>query len=217
MDFIYDILVNFNENEIYEFYEWNKKDNVEHIKKIPIFKINSSTLKDFKNNNIKVDKSFLVKIKNKTEIFSNKNIDYIEYAAIFTDGSDLVILEFSKNGEYLLKSSMLLDELEDTLLESEILKEIEIKYILIEKKVKNKFLTRREKYIYDYINKELNYLIKYKKNEKLKYLYYEWYNKKSENINSIIKKLLDILNQEFCSKHTSLFELIKLSNMKKQL
>ena len=172
---------------------------------------------DFKYNNIKIDKNFLLKIKNKTELFSNKFVDYIEYASIFTDGCDLIILEFSKNGECLLKSSMLLDEMEDTLSESEILNESDIKYEVIQKNKKNEFLTRKQKYIFEYIKKELNYLLKNKKNEKLKYLYYEWYNKKSENINYITNKLQDILKQEFSPKHISLFELIKLSNMKKQL
>lgn len=217
MNFIYDILVNLNEKEVYEFFEWDQKDNIEHIRRIPIFKISSKSLMDFKYNNIKIDKNFLLKIKNKTELFSNKFVDYIEYASIFTDGYDLIILEFSKNGECLLKSSMLLDEMEDTLSESEILNESDIKYEVIQKNKKNEFLTRKQKYIFEYIKKELNYLLKNKKNEKLKYLYYEWYNKKSENINYITNKLQDILKQEFSPKHISLFELIKLSNMKKQL
>ena len=48
MNYIYDLLLNFNEN-IYEFYDWNKTDNIKHIKKIPIFKIDSKkneTIKD---------------------------------------------------------------------------------------------------------------------------------------------------------------------------
>ena len=38
MTYIYDILLNFNE-EYYEFYDWNKEDTIVHIKKIPIYKI----------------------------------------------------------------------------------------------------------------------------------------------------------------------------------
>lgn len=217
MNFIYDILVNFSEKEIYEFFEWDKNDNIEHLRRIPIYKINTKTLKDFKYNNIKIEKNFLLKIKNKTELFSNNIVDYIEYAAIFTDGYDLVVIEFSENGEYLLKSSMLLDESEDILNESELLNEIDIKYEVFKKNNKTNFLTRKEKYIFEYIKKELNYLLKKKNFDKLKYLYYEWYNKKNNDIEYIKNKLLDILKMEFCSKHKYLFELIKLSNMKKQL
>jgi len=128
MNYIYDILVNFNDKEVYEFFEWEKDDNIEHIRKIPIFKVKPQEFNDFKNNKIKVDQSFLNKIKNKTEMFCNTSIEYIEYCAIITDGMDLVVIEFDKEGEYILKSSMLLDEMEDTLDESELIDDENIKY-----------------------------------------------------------------------------------------
>ena len=37
---VYDILVNFKKRA-YEFYEWNKEDDIEHIKVIPSFKESS--------------------------------------------------------------------------------------------------------------------------------------------------------------------------------
>lgn len=214
MNFIYDILVNFNEKDIFEFFEWNHQDNIEHLKKIPIFKISTQTLKDFKNNIIKIDKSFLLKIKNKTELFSN---NYIEYASVFTDGCDLIILEFSKSGKSLLKSSMLLDELEDTLIKSEMITQTSIKYDVITNNNKYIFQTRKQKYICEYIKRELKYLSKNKNIKKLKYLYYECYNKKNDNIDYITNRLLNFLKDDFSDKHSSLFDLLKLSNMKKQL
>lgn len=217
MNYIYDILVNFNDKEVYNFYEWEKNDNIEHLRRIPIFKVNSKTLKDFKENKIKVYNEFLNKIKNKTEVFCNKFIDHIEYAAIFTDSSDLIVVEFDKSGEYVLKSSMLLDEAEDTLEESEMLKEEKINYKVLGKMQYNEFMTRNERKIFKYIEKEINYLIKNKNYNKLKYLYFEWYNKKEENINKIIDGLNSILNIDFSSNHLKLFEIIKFSNMKKQL
>ncbi len=217
MNYIYDILVNFNDKEIYNFYEWEKTDNIEHLRRIPIFKIDSKTLKDFKNNRVKVCKDFIFKIKNKTELFHNKIIEFIEYASIFTDGSDLIIIEFSKNGEQILRSSMLLDEAEDALDESDLMLETHIDYEIIEKLNYDEFKTRNERKILNYIKKELNLLIKSKKYEKLKYLYFEWYNKKEENVNKIIEGLNKILKLDFSSKHTKFFELIKFSNMKKQL
>ena len=44
MNYVYDILLNFNEIGYY-FYDWNGNDNILHIRKIPIFKIDSKTLK----------------------------------------------------------------------------------------------------------------------------------------------------------------------------
>ena len=38
MDYIYDIVLNFND-DYYEFYEWKQEDKIINIKKIPIYKI----------------------------------------------------------------------------------------------------------------------------------------------------------------------------------
>ena len=84
MNYIYDVLVNFNDKEIYEFFEWEKDDNIEHIRRIPIFKVSPKNFIDFKTKKIKVEEEFLNKIKNKTEIFCNKTINYIEYCTVAT-------------------------------------------------------------------------------------------------------------------------------------
>lgn len=218
MSYIYDILVNFNDKEIYEFFEWEKDDNIDHIRRIPIFKVKTAEFADFKNKKIKVDQTFLNKIRNKTEIFSNTSIDYIEYCAIITDGMDLVVIEFDKEGEYVLKSSMLLDEMEDTLDESDLLDIEDIKYTILEDNHKiKKFVTRFENKIKTEIEEEIGKLIKNKNYKKLKYLYYEWFNKKDNDMEDIISKLNNITTDEITQKHISFLELINLSNMKKQL
>ena len=43
MTYIYDIVLNFN-NDFYEFYEWDKNDNLTLIKKIPLIKVESDFL-----------------------------------------------------------------------------------------------------------------------------------------------------------------------------
>jgi len=218
MNYIYDILVNFNDKEIYEFFEWEKDDNIEHIRRIPIFKVKPEEFNDFKNSKIKVDQTFLNKIRNKTEMFCNTSIDYIEYCAIITDGMDLVVIEFDKEGEYILKSSMLLDEMEDTLDESDLLDVENIKYTVLNKENKIKrFVTRFECRIKSEIESEIEKLVKNKNYKKLKYLYYEWFNKKDNDMDSIINNLSDITNEEISKKHISFLEIINLSNMKKQL
>ena len=47
MNFIYDIVLNFNK-EYYYFFEWSRKDNVINIKKIPFFLIDYQTFKIFR-------------------------------------------------------------------------------------------------------------------------------------------------------------------------
>lgn len=218
MNYIYDILVNFNDKEIYEFFEWDKDDNIEHIRRIPIFKVNSEDFINFKNNKIRVDQTFLNKIKNKTEMFSNTSIDYIEYCSIITDGMDLVVIEFDKDGEFILRSSMLLDEMEDTLDESELLDVENISYSILDNvSSKNNYMTRFEFKIKSEIESEINKLIQNKNYKKLKYLYYEWFNKKDSDMDNIIVELNNITKEVVSKKHISFLELINLSNMKKQL
>ena len=53
MNYIYDILLNFNDI-YYDFYEWNISDNIEHIRKIPLFKISIKDMITIKNNYIKL-------------------------------------------------------------------------------------------------------------------------------------------------------------------
>ena len=217
MNYIYDILINFNEEEIYEFYEWDKNDNIEHVRKIPIFKVRTKDFINIKKNNITVDKAFLNKIRDKTEIFTNTSIDKREYCALITDGMDLIIVEFDENGCSIQKSSMLLDEYEDTLDESDLLDIVDIKFNVTKINNDIEFKTRYQKEIYKYIEKELEKLIEEKSYNKLKYLYYEWYNNKITDMTNIIKRLLDILHMDFSCKHEEFFNLIKLSNMKRQL
>ena len=67
MNFYYDIVVNFQENN-YMFYEWAESDVLEYIKRVPIFQVTTKVLRDLINNNIEVDKEFLDSIYNKTKL-----------------------------------------------------------------------------------------------------------------------------------------------------
>ena len=54
MNYIYDVITNFFE-DYYDFFEWDKKDNFTHFKKIPIIKINNKDYNIIQTNNIKID------------------------------------------------------------------------------------------------------------------------------------------------------------------
>lgn len=62
MTFVYDIYVNF-QTVCYDFYEWNKKDKITHIKKIPIFEIKEDVFKNILVNENKIDDESLEVIK----------------------------------------------------------------------------------------------------------------------------------------------------------
>ena len=71
MTFVYDIYVNF-QTIYYDFYEWNKKDKIMHIKKIPIFEVKNDVFQKMIIHENKIDETSFELIKNKTEIFKKK-------------------------------------------------------------------------------------------------------------------------------------------------
>ena len=58
MNYIYDILLNFN-NYAYDIFEWNKDDKIVHLRKIPLIKLKSNDLFNLVNKKILFDKDFL--------------------------------------------------------------------------------------------------------------------------------------------------------------
>ena len=60
MNYVYDIYLNFN-NELYDFFDWNKNDKLTHIESIPIIKTNEEIIKQLITNDIKISKEILNK------------------------------------------------------------------------------------------------------------------------------------------------------------
>lgn len=185
MNYIYDVLLNFNEN-IYEFYDWNKTDNIRHIKKIPIFKIESNKMKEIKNYQIDFDNNFLEKIKNKTEEFTSKKNKNIEYSCLFTDGVEVIGININKKITY---SKLLLDEEFEVTNMSLHMKETLIEIKIIESNKIEQFKTRKEIEQINKAKKTLKNILNENNSEKIKYLYYECFDKKSDSIEEIIKEL----------------------------
>lgn len=215
MNYIYDITLNLNKNNLYEFYEWREDDVPEFILKIPIYKIDKNAFFDIKNNNIIVDKDFLITIFDKTEVYTEDAISLIRYAALFSDGNNVIGIEFDSSGNSYMKSNLSIDD------ESEVLEIIkDIKYILLDYKVKNinnlqiKLLTRKEKEEEEYLLNRVNSMYKNNETEKLKYIFYELYNEKLDNLEKVYSKLINaIKNNE--SKVKKLLEIISLMENKK--
>ena len=195
MNFIYDVLLNFND-QLYDFYEWDNDDNVAHIRKIPLFRVSTNSLEKIKKYNIKVDFGFIKKIENRTEVFTSRDVEKINYAALFTDLNDVIALKFDENGNELGISKLLLDEAEEVSEIANRCNEMKIIFETLKEKNKNNFKTRREIEKINYLNKSLNKLEKNKELEKLKYLYFECFNEKQESIEMIISKLKQAINNE---------------------
>ena len=85
MDYIYDIVLNF-QNNYYDFYEWQKEDKIINIKKIPIYKISTKEYIDIKNYQTIIEKNTIPK-QNKMFLLTNG----IEAMGIIIDNSGKVL------------------------------------------------------------------------------------------------------------------------------
>ena len=183
---IYDILVNFKKIP-YEFYEWNKEDDVKHVKKMPSIKVSDSALYDIFYNDVVVSKNFLDQIKDKTEIFFGRTVKKVKYACVIYNDDVALSILLNDNGEIIGKSKLLFDEEEDVLKEDVPVKEID--YNIIKKSKKISGLTRRETKIVLLLSKYLDKIHESKKNDEIKYMYFECFNKVEEDNEKAYKNL----------------------------
>ncbi len=211
MNYIYDILLNYN-NNVYDFFEWNASDSILHIRKIPLIKISTIALNDIINYDVSFDNIFLETIKNKTESFNNKHIRIIEYACLLSDGTNVLAIMF-KNNRY-LKSKLLLDEEDDVLSISEKLKEQKIIYQKTKKLKNDSYKTRRQVELEQKLRKSLKNIFNLNNKETIKYVYYECFNKKEENIPTIKNHFYNIFEENNELAIEKLKNILKLLEIK---
>ena len=197
MNYIYDIVLNFQDN-YYNFFEWSKLDIIKNKKKIPVYRISDEDLLSLKNNQVIVDNPFLNKIFTTT---TKKEI------AILVSNTKLAIgLLIDKEGLVKQKSSLIFEEEEEV---NNICQSLTITKINYKKNIpqneNNKLRIEIEK------KDKLIKFIKDTNNQiTLKYLLYEYYNKESNNITKIKKLLLEELNKPWNSKQNKLYNIMKL-------
>lgn len=212
---IYDIILNFSEARVYEFFEWDKKDNIEHIKKIPLFRVTSRVLNDILHKKVEMNQGFLKEIQDKTEIFSKTTEELIEYACLFTDLSRVIAVEFSEKGINLYKSFLLLDEEEELLDIATTLTVITPNYKIKKSMTNTKFLTRKEEFIKNYLLKDLKVSYTNKNYHKINYMYEECFSYNDKNIEEKYQELVNDINTNFTNKYLNLFQILKLSSKRK--
>lgn len=211
MNYVYDILLNFHE-KFYDFYDWNVRDLIDHMRKIPIFKISKNVLDDFLNYDIQIENTFLDKIQDKTELFFGRKIKNISYAFLLTDGKKVV--GFKLKDSKLLISDLLLDEEEVALEMVPLLNETKILYSKKNVFHKQNLNTRKEMDLEKKLKQALIYLKNEPNIERLKYIYYECFNQKEEKKEKIIKDLEKKLNEDFTNFSKKLYDLLKLTEYK---
>lgn len=214
MKYIYDILLNFNE-ELYDYYEWKESDYIEYVKKIPLVKVKTEDYRKIRDYKVVVPQEVLDKIYNTTEVYVDKTVKLIEYACVFTNGEEVIAVEFNYRGFSIMKSNLLIDESDEIIEISDKLKEVELKYEVISKEESNKFITRNESEKLMFLNREIKMLYRDKNGDKLKYLYYECFNKRENDIEVIYNLFMSFISKEWDEKHNKLYELLKLAYIKK--
>ena len=204
MNYIYDIILNFNE-EFYDFYEWKNNDNVINVRKIPVLKVDENTYVSLRNNKIQVSMETIDSLKKNFSLYNEKIEGNI--ICLITNGMSAFGVMFNNNGYLIKRSSMLFDEEEEVIDESENIKKVKIDFIKNEKQKSNnisRIVKEKQKFIKDYISSLDDELT-------LKYIYYDYF-EKEENKNNIKEILLSEINSEWNSKRSKLYDLTKLLN-----
>ena len=208
MNYIYDIVLNFNK-ELYEFFEWKDDDNLINIRKIPLIKINDDDFVSLLYNKIKIEKLVLDTFKKKFSLYSeeiNGNV-----ICIVTNGQRAMGVMFDQLGNLIGRSAMLLDEEEEVLEESENLEETKLLYEINKTQQVNIKLSREEIEKKQYIENFLNAIDDIKI---LKYIYFDYFDREAEK-EDIKKILLMELEKKWDNNLNRLYTLTQtLSNVK---
>lgn len=203
MNYIYDILLNFN-NIPYDIFEWNKDDKILHIRKIPLIKLSTIDLSNLVNKKVKIDKEFLIKIYKRTEQYNKKVLDY---AFLATDGKMVIAFKIEQNK--IKYSQLFLDEEMEVLDFSSNLNVSSIKYQIINDRKIDYLQTRNQQYIRKFI---YNQLKRINDIDKLNFLYLECFNKKSNNT---LKDIYYELDHNFENVYIKLYKVLKMTLIKR--
>ena len=204
MNYIYDIILNFNE-EFYDFYEWKSNDNVINVRKIPVLKVDENTYIALRNNKVQVSLETIEVLKKNFSLYNEKIEGNI--ICLITNGISAFGVMFNNNGYLIKKSSMLFDEEEEVIDESENIKEVKIELIKNEKQEKNnvsRIVKEKQKFIKNYISSLDDELT-------LKYIYYDYF-EQEENKSNIKEILLKEITSKWNNKLSKLYDLTKLLN-----
>ena len=176
MDYIYDIVLNF-QNNYYDFYEWYSTDKVINIKKILVYKVNNQDYLNLKYNDVILDK----------KIF-HKQINMF----LVTNGIEVMGILLDNDGKITKRSSLMFDEADEVLEEKETIKELKIKYKknIYKQHISYSRITTEK---INFLEKYFNNIDKYKDEYLLKYIYHEIYNIEEQNVNEIYTKLKNLI------------------------
>lgn len=205
MTYIYDITLNLTD-EYYDFFEWNKSDSITHIRKIPIYSINKQDFINLYNYEIKLNDFLLNKLKDKTEIYGKKNKNIT--CCLFKYNDNILALEFNNNGISNRISALQIEEELDV---------IDIKTSILPKFEYNKtkqrkiyITTRLERKNKKLLQKQLSLLNIPNDDDKIKYIYFEYFGEIIDNTDEALAKLKSMVKKQTINDNLKYF--LKLVN-----
>lgn len=200
MNYIYDIVLNFQDN-YYQFFEWKRNDKIKNIYKISIYRVTDQDLNILKNNKVKIENTFLNKIK-------EDNKKHKKIMCLVSNTKISIGLLIAPDGTILKRSSLLFEEEEEANEISKLLDITPIKYL------ENIKITPRNKLRIEIEKKDtlLYYINKINNEITLKYLYYEYFKEECNNIKEIKNTLKKELEKNWTKKQNNLYYLVTLLN-----
>ena len=205
MNYIYDIILNFHER-YYNFFEWNKKDKINNIIKIPVYRISNQDILILRNNKVKIAPSFLNQIKE-----DNKN--YKRNICLVSNTKTTIGLLFDNFGILKKRSSLIYEEEDEVNDYCRNLKITKISYL------ENIEVSPRKKLRLEIEKKDtlIEYITKTNDISTLKYLYYEYFKEECTNQNEIKKALKKELAKDWTKKQNDIYHIVKILNKKNSL
>lgn len=203
MNFIYDIVLNFNK-DYYDFFEWNKKDNIINIKKIPLFIVNNDIFNSMKYDYVSVNTSFIESIRDKTYTYNRQKIGN---TCLLSNGKQVIGVLFNDKGELIKRSSLLLDEEEEVLDEIYSNEVTDIEIVKIKKGKSNDSVNRAQKEKKDFL---IRYINREKNSTNLKYLYYDYFEKDEGDSSVIRESLINEINNNWNKKIDGFYDTVKI-------
>lgn len=202
MNYIYDIVLNFQDN-YYQFFEWNRTDKIKNISRIIVYHVLDEDLLNLTYNQIIISSPFLEKLKEDNK--KNKKI-----LCLVSNTNQSIGLLFSNDGKLLKRSSLLFEEENEVNGFAKTLPITKIDYQVNKTEIPdNQLRIEKEKkdILVKYITKTNDILT-------LKYLYYEYFETECNDNQKIKTTLLKIMDKEWNKKKNKLYQIINLITKK---
>ena len=133
------------------------------------------------------------------------------YVCILCDGNEAFIVNFSSKGGVIGRSSLLIDEENEVIDISECIEQCDYDIVVNGNNYCDSFKTRRESSFVSLFLQELKVM----DCDKLKYLYFECFDEREDDINIINDRIISELRDNFESIYEKIYSFLKLISFNK--